>query len=126
MQTNRKTVLVVEDDVAVRKFSLVTLRNHGYRTLEAHDGDSGFTVFLRHKDDIDVILTDIVMPAVTGPEMIEKIAKVEPSVKIVFMTGTPDHPDLPRLAGKRYELLVKPFTPDQLATVVQNCLESCA
>ena len=70
-----KTVLVVEDDEQVRRFSLNVLRMHGYRTLEAFDGEMGLATFLRHKHEVDLVLTDIVMP-VPGPEMVEKIWKV--------------------------------------------------
>jgi two-component system cell cycle sensor histidine kinase/response regulator CckA len=112
--------------LAVRRFSLAALQKHGYRTVEAHDGSSGLTAFLRHKDEIDIVVTDILMPEVTGPEMVEKITKVEPSVKVVFITGTPQHTTLRPFKGKHYEVLLKPFTPAQLATCVRKCLQSCA
>jgi CheY-like chemotaxis protein len=75
------TVLVVDDDAAVRNLSLTLLRRCGFRTLEAFDGESGLSTFLRHQHDVDLVLTDVVMPKVSGPQMVDKILEFNPSVK---------------------------------------------
>jgi CheY-like chemotaxis protein len=82
------TILVVDDDAAVRNLSLTLLRRCGFRTLEAFDGESGLSTFLRHQNDVDLVLTDVVMPKVSGPQMVDKILESNPSVKVVFMSGT--------------------------------------
>ena len=115
-----KTVLVVEDDEQVRRFSLNVLRMHGYRTLEAFDGEMGLATFLRHKHEVDLVLTDIVMP-VPGPEMVEKIWKVQPSAKIVFVSGTAGFSDLP-IHLRTAPLLHKPFTVESLVKCVGSVL----
>jgi DNA-binding NtrC family response regulator len=115
---------VVEDDEAIRALSLLVLRNQGYRTIEAFDGISGLTSYLRHRTEVDLILTDVEMPGLTGPAMVERIVEVEPAVRVVFMTGMLNAAELPQHNGKGYDVLRKPFTFDKLAECVRNCLET--
>jgi len=115
------TILIVEDDDAVRRFSLFVLRNQGFRTLEAFDGESGLAAFLRHKHEVDLVLTDVVMPQCSGPEMVETLLDVDPSARVVFMSGTPECSELPEHL-KKLPMLRKPFTADSLVEFVQQFL----
>lgn len=115
-----KTILVVEDDVSVRQFSLLALQKHGYRTLEACDGKSGLATFLRHQDEVDLTLTDVVMPH-PGPEMVEQILRFKPSAKIAFMSGTASRAELPRNL-RQIPILDKPFTSQRLLAFVKEWL----
>jgi DNA-binding NtrC family response regulator len=115
------TVLVVEDDPAVRNFTLMALRHHGYRTLEAFDGRSGLASFVKHSAAIDLVLTDVVMP-VSGLEMAEEILKLAPSARIVFMSGMLGLSELPgSLRGLPF--LHKPFTAGRLIKCIEDCLD---
>jgi two-component system cell cycle sensor histidine kinase/response regulator CckA len=125
MQATRNTILVVEDDKSIRSLTLSALRHHGYRTLEASDGESGFATFVTHRNDVDLVLTDVMMPVLSGPAMVEKILKLEPAAKVMFMTGTPDSVESSCFAGKFFHVLPKPFTAERLASSVQHCLENC-
>jgi two-component system cell cycle sensor histidine kinase/response regulator CckA len=117
------TVLVVDDDAAVRNLSLTLLRRCGFLTLEAFDGQSGLSIFQRHQTDVDLVLTDVVMPNVSGPQMVEKILASNPSVKVVFMSGTSEIGSLPNRYGKEFPIIYKPFGADKLTTIVRECLE---
>jgi two-component system cell cycle sensor histidine kinase/response regulator CckA len=123
MKANCNTILVVEDDKAIRSLTLSALRHRGYRTLEASDGESGFAAFVMHQEDVDLVLTDVVMPVLSGPAMVEKILKVEPEARVMFMTGTPDRIEVHGLDARRYHVLPKPFTVDRLASSIERCLE---
>ena len=115
------TILVVEDDEAVRRLSLSLLRSLGYRTLEAFDGKSGLATFMRHEDQIDLTLTDVAMPH-SGPEMVDQILRVDPEARIMFMSGTASPEELPAHL-KRFPLLQKPFTYEALARGIRRCLD---
>lgn len=119
MQRNDwKTILVVEDEEIVRQFALTVLRQAGYRTLEAFNGQTGLASFVRHRSEVDLILTDVVMPH-SGSEMAEAILHVEPSMKIVFMSGTAGFASFPDQL-KRFPMLQKPFTPESLLRTIRG------
>ena len=115
------TILVVEDDAFVRRFSIFVLQEHGFRTLEAFDGESGLDAFLRHKDEVDLVLTDVVMPQRSGPEMVETLLNVKPSAKVVFMSGTAEPSEFPQQL-KKVPILYKPFTAERLVNFVRQSL----
>ena len=116
-----KTVLVVEDDANVRHFVALCLSEHGYQTLEAEDGRIGLERFEHDPEKIDLVLTDVNMPRMTGPDMVRAILKGHPPARILFMSGTAGAFDLPH--GNKVNLLRKPFTAKQLTTTVHNCLQ---
>ena len=122
----RPTILVVDDDAALRKFSVMLLRKCGFRTLEAFDGQSGLSTFLKYRDDVDLVLTDVAMPEVSGPEMVERIFDFNPSVKVVFMSGAAGLGDVLKVDGRQLHILHKPFTAGQLAVLIRECLEKDA
>jgi two-component system cell cycle sensor histidine kinase/response regulator CckA len=111
---------VVEDDSAVRRFTLAALQRYGYRTLEAFDGRIGLATFLQHKDGVDLVLSDVAMPH-PGPEMVDEILRLEPNAKVGFMSGTAGFHGLPAHL-KGVPVLQKPFTCDRLVEFVQGCL----
>jgi CheY-like chemotaxis protein len=124
VEANHNTILVVEDDNAIRRLALGALQSRGYRTLEASDGESGFVAFVNNQNDVDLVLTDVVMPVLSGPAMVEKILRIQPAARVMFITGTPEKIDGPCLEGKSYLVLPKPFSIDRLAASVQDCLEN--
>jgi len=116
------TVLVVEDDDAVRRFSLAALRSAGFRTIEAFDGQSGLNAYLKHRVEVDLILTDVVMPEMSGPDMVEEILSLYPAAEVLFMSGTATPACVPAFNGRRYPVLEKPFTAQRLTASVKECL----
>ena len=107
------TVLVVEDEEPVRSLTERILASAGFTCLAAGDGDEALEVFEAHRDEIDLILTDVVMPRVSGPELAERIGAGGPPV--LFMSGHTDQ----HLPG----MLEKPFSADQLLSAVSAARE---
>ena len=121
--TPTETILVVDDDAAIRRYVSTALMNSGYQVLTEPSGKSGFACFLEHADDIDLVVTDIVMPEMSGPEMVRRIQQYRPAVKILFMTGYhPSDVNFPPACG----VLRKPFSREAMLSSIQNCLGSDA
>jgi CheY-like chemotaxis protein len=80
-------ILLVEDDVGMRKLTRKMLEQHGYRVLEAEDGKSALTVISSDHAPINVILTDVVMKGMTGPELVLRLIESHPETKVVYMSG---------------------------------------
>jgi CheY-like chemotaxis protein len=119
-----ETVLLVEDEDAVRALACAVLRRRGYVVLEARDGVDALSVAERHRDDIHLMVTDIVMPHMRGRELAERLGTVRPKMKMLFMSGNvdhvPKHGELPPGAA----FLPKPFTPEVFARRVRSILDT--
>ncbi|MFN7995586.1 MAG: response regulator [Bryobacteraceae bacterium] len=118
-----ETILVVEDQDSVRKLAVEILRSHGYRVLEACDGYDALAVAERHPESIELMVTDVVMPSMNGPELAQRMRAVRPKAQVMFMSGYSEdviahHGALD--AGIAY--LPKPFTPAGLIQKVQEVL----
>ena len=100
---------------------MATLESRQYTVIEASSGQEGLKSFSEH-EGIDLVLSDILMPTMTGPEMVQRIVKIDPSVKIMFITGTDPDRRLMGLSEKKYLLLHKPFTLDRLLKHIEECL----
>lgn len=116
-----ETVLVVEDEEAVRKFVRKILENSGYQVLEAINGDEALTMIDKHGPKIDLVLTDVVMPKVGGPELIARLRETNPGSKVLYMSGYTDRTvPLEQDAGAAF--IQKPFTPAQLGQKLRDIL----
>jgi two-component system cell cycle sensor histidine kinase/response regulator CckA len=117
-----ETILLVEDDVMVRRLLSATLEANGYTVLQASDGAEALEV-ARKASAIDILLTDVVMPTVNGVEVARAIAASRPSVRVILMSGYAD--DVLTSYGLDASdavLLHKPFTEDRLLTAVRSAL----
>jgi two-component system cell cycle sensor histidine kinase/response regulator CckA len=85
-----RTVLLVEDDPFVRRWVHIQLEQSGYNLLEASDGADALLIAELHNGKIDLIVTDVVMPRVNGPELVERLLQLRPSVRVVYMSGYPE------------------------------------
>ncbi len=115
----RPTLLLVEDEPALRTLVVTMLEEEGYLILQAGNGLDAIAVAERHRGDIDLLLTDVVMPRMSGPELAQKLRALRPGIEVLFMSGYNDS----RLAHRGVEeakvnLLVKPFSPDDLVVKV--------
>jgi two-component system, cell cycle sensor histidine kinase and response regulator CckA len=120
----RETILLVEDEPAVRGLVHETLRLHGYTVLEARHGIEALMTGAKHQGPIHLLLTDVVMPQMSGPEVAEKIQVVRPGIKVLYMSGYPDHPVFEQGGISRdASFLPKPFTPNVLAKKVRDVLD---
>ena len=118
-----ETVLVVEDQIEVRKLACEILRGHGYQVLEASMAFDALLIAEQHQGPIHLMLTDCVMPGMSGRELAAEMVYVRPATKVLFMTGYADE-----LVGQQppngdgVDLIFKPFGPDELAQRVRSML----
>jgi len=119
-----ETVLVVEDEPALRALACEMLELHGYLALGAASGEEALGLAVRHAGPIHLLLTDVVMPGLAGPALAERFAIVRPHARVLFMSGYAGD-DLARrgLADDAAHLLPKPFTPDLLGRRVREVLD---
>jgi CheY-like chemotaxis protein len=120
------TILVAEDETAVRALTCRILRKHGYHVLEARDGREAVEVAQQYPGSINLLVTDVIMPNVGGRELSESLARMMPDVKVLFMSGYTDDQLLQRgvLQSGTGNFLEKPFTPDALARKVREVLDT--
>ena len=109
------TVLVVEDEPALRRLAVTMLEEHGYNVLQAGNGLDAMAVAERHRGPLDLLITDVVMPKLSGPELAQQLRGLRPGLEVLFMSGYNDSRLVNRgVQQSKVNLLVKPFTPDQL------------
>jgi CheY-like chemotaxis protein len=118
----REVVLVAEDETAVRDLTVHVLRDAGYTVLEASDGKAALAVAARHRGPIHVLVSDIVMPGMTGWELARRLTTIRPETRTLFVTGyaSLDAAERPTNAP----VLLKPFTPAVLAQRVREALDT--
>jgi PAS domain S-box-containing protein len=120
----RETILLVEDEPSVRGLVHETLRLHGYTVLEARHGIEALLTGTKYVGPIHLLLTDVVMPQMSGPEVAEKLLTVRPGIKVLYMSGYPDHPVFDQGGMNRETgFLPKPFSPHVLAQKVRDVLD---
>jgi two-component system cell cycle sensor histidine kinase/response regulator CckA len=120
----RETVLLVEDEPAVRGLVHETLRLHGYTVLVARHGIEALLASAKCVGPIHLLLTDVVMPQMSGPEVAEKILTVRPDIKVLYMSGYPDHPAFDQHGMSHHVgFLQKPFSPHVLVEKVREVLD---
>jgi PAS domain S-box-containing protein len=117
-------VLLVDDEQAIRKITKLTLENYGYRVMTAGDGTEALALFLQHRSDINVVLTDMMMPYMDGPATIRALQKIDPNVKILAASGLASNSKVTDLEGLGIPtLLTKPYTADTLLTTLSEVLK---
>lgn len=121
-----ETILLAEDDPAVRALTARVLRACGYTVLVAANGVEALRLAQHHAPGaVDLLLSDVVMPALAGPALAAQLRQQYPRVKVVFMSGYSTHPALPDADGIGGDwLLAKPFTPAELAQWVRARLDA--
>ena len=121
-----ETILVVEDEPSLRELVEEVLRKKGYTVLEAATGVQALRVWQHHKDQIDLLLTDMMMPeGVSGRELAEKVLAEKPELKVIYSSGyslDTISPGFMLKEGSNY--LQKPYNPDTLIRTVRNRLDS--
>ncbi|MDT8369286.1 MAG: PAS domain S-box protein [Longimicrobiales bacterium] len=119
-----ETILVVEDEAAVRKLICRVLDDHGYTVLVASDGQEALDLARRHEGQIDLLLSDVVMPGMSGRDLAEHLLHLSPRTRVAFLSGYTDDEVLRHgVLDARFPFLQKPFTPDVLARKVRDVLD---
>ena len=118
-----ETVLVVEDQPEVRRLTLAVLRNHGYRLLEAANGSQALSLCEQYPEPIHLLITDVVMPGMTGRELAMRLVALRPSLKTLYTSGYTANAIVHEgVLDPDVAYLPKPFSPAQLAAKVREVL----
>ncbi|MBT3275472.1 MAG: response regulator [Spirochaetales bacterium] len=122
-QPRSGTILLVEDESPVREYVAGILRTAGYEVEEAQDGEVGITRARELGAKLDLVISDVVMPRVTGPELLDALSEIIPDIRVVFITGYAGDDILTGHLPQDYQpLLSKPFGSSELLSVVSRNL----
>jgi CheY-like chemotaxis protein len=117
-------VLLVEDEEQVRLFAQRTLEGCGYTVIPARNGIEALDIAHRRERRIDVLLTDIIMPQLSGPQLVERFLALQPGTCVVYMSGYSDEAILSYQLDRGHAFLRKPFSPFALAQTVRESLDA--
>lgn len=118
-----ETILVAEDDAQVRSLTTEILNSAGYTVLEAIDGEDAVEKFIKHSDTVDLLLLDVVMPRKNGKEAHDEIKKINPDVRVIFMSGYTEDVIIGKgIIEKEYAFIQKPLSPNELLLRVKEAL----
>jgi CheY-like chemotaxis protein len=118
-----ESILLVEDEDAVRELVHTVLAARGYTVVEARNGREGLKLCESHKGGIDLLVTDVVMPELGGRELAEMAIKMRPGLKVLYMSGHTQDVILKEGVQQGAAFLHKPFTPMKLAQKVRDTLD---
>lgn len=124
--TGNSVILLVEDEDAVRAFAERALISRGYEVHEAINGVEALEIMEEYGDEIDLIVSDVVMPEMDGPTLLTEVRKKHPDIKFIFVSGYAEEAfakNLPEAERGRFGFLPKPYSLKQLATTVKEKLE---
>jgi CheY-like chemotaxis protein len=114
----------VEDQPSVRRLAAAVLKRSGYSVLDAGSGQEAIALAERHSHPIDLVLTDLVMPGMKGPEVASALLRLHPESRILYMTGySADASSVRTANGAAGAVLTKPFSPDDLVAGVRAAIE---
>lgn len=117
-------ILLAEDDAATRRAARIILESAGYTVIEAVDGIEAIEQYSRHRNEIGLVVIDIIMPRKSGPAAYEEIAKLAPGVKVIFTSGyTSDLINAAQLLEEGLHFLSKPYSPGDLLREIRHALD---
>jgi PAS domain S-box-containing protein len=117
------TILLVEDDESVRNLAQLMLERNGHSVVTATDGEDAFAKLAGMKNKPNLLITDVVMPGLNGPELAQQMGKMLPEIKVLFVSGyAPDVIDRMGIDGKQAVLLIKPYSIKDFIHAVQTLL----
>jgi len=122
--TGKGTIMLVEDEEAVRMFASRALKNKGYKVFEANSGEAAVSLFEKIEGELDLLISDVVMPLMDGPTLVRKIRETNKKLKVIFISGYAEDAfdETPR--DEDFHFLPKPFSLKQLAEKVKEVLDN--
>lgn len=125
MPDPQETILLADDEPIVLGLAGTILKRHGYRVISAEDGQKALDLFQR-EPGVDLVLTDVVMPQLSGPQLMHRIHSINADVRCIYMSGYTHEQMAEKGAGDPgCDYLRKPFTPDMLISAVRRQLSNC-
>lgn len=118
-----RTILVVDDEQDILNLVESALNRSGYTVIQAQSGDLAMKLFEKLETPLDLLLTDVVMPGMSGPMLVDRLLAMQPSLPVLFMSGYDDRQIVQRYVVKEgFALLPKPFTLESLSEKVQEMI----
>jgi two-component system, cell cycle sensor histidine kinase and response regulator CckA len=118
-----QTILVVDDEPEILNFVQTALNRVGYTVVQAQSGATALELFGKQQGSIDLLLTDVVMPGMSGPMLVDRLLAMQPSLPVLFMSGYDDRQVVQRYVLKEgFALLPKPFTLEALSAKVHELI----
>ena len=124
MPSGTETILLVEDEAIVRNLAMKVLNRLGYKVLHAPDGGKAFMLAEEYKDQIDVLMTDVVMPGINGRQLADRLIKIHPEMKILFTSGYTENVIVHHgIVDEDLNFIGKPYSPQALAKKLRAVLD---
>ena len=124
LPTGNETILLVDDEDSIRDFLAEILSEQGYKVIEATNGEEGLQVFKGYNEKIDLLISDITMPKMSGPELATKLRELQPKLKALFISGNVGNEYInEQTADSKTSFLQKPFTYDSIISKVREILD---
>ena len=125
-----RTILVVEDDDTILTVLKTALKRQGYETLEARTAEEARKVCDGHIGNLDLLVTNVMLPRESGPEFASDVSATDPKLKIIFVSGTPmegwseaEFKAMAKLPAGSYAFIAKPFKPQELIRKIEELLQ---
>ena len=115
-----ETILVVDDQPATLKVARILLESFGYHVLAAANAQEAMILFRQHQERIRLLLTDVVMPDINGPQLVQRLLRINPELRVIYMSGYPNE----ELSQQGVPFLPKPFNPAGLSKAVREALDA--
>ncbi|HLS18644.1 MAG TPA: ATP-binding protein, partial [Paracoccaceae bacterium] len=122
--TGQGAVMLVEDEAPVRSFASRALRLRGYRVIEAESAEDAMALLSDDGEQVDVLVSDVVMPGMDGPTFADKARKLRPGLRVIFISGYAEDSFRQSVIGSDFIFLPKPFSLNELTSKVKEAMEA--
>ena len=125
--SEKRTILVVDDEPEIRKLVGAMVSQFGYNVLTADSGEHAIKVYQNNRELIDLLITDVVAPGMSGPMLADKLTVLQPDLKVLYISGYDNtHVVQKYVVEKGHALLAKPFTAEEIQAKVREMLTPAA
>jgi CheY-like chemotaxis protein len=126
-EESSKTILVVDDEPEIRKLVAAMAGQFGYAVLTADSGEHALALFKNHKGPIELLITDVVQPGMSGPMLADRLTALQPDLKVLYMSGYDNTMVVQKyVVEKGHVLLSKPFTAEDFRAKMRGMLQAKA
>jgi DNA-binding NtrC family response regulator len=120
---SNRTILIVDDETDILRVLDRGLKDHGFDVRIARNGDAAVKIFSEMSPRPELLISDVVMPGISGPVLADRLLAIEPKLKVLFMSGYDDRQVVQRyVVEKGYQMIVKPFTIQTLRQTIESVL----